>query len=88
MRIVDLEGLAHQVVLEVEHGPVHIENRHIVHENRCTILLEGKVFRVTRLGDGKIILETGATSAIHGQAQGSGRITTRDGENALGGGGE
>ena len=43
MGVLDLEGLADQVIDEVDHGAVHVLNRHLVHHHFGPVLLDHEI---------------------------------------------
>src|SRR4051812_19594463 len=69
VRVLDLEGLAHQVVDEVDHRAAHIDQRQIVDQDRGAILLDGDIVVVARVDQIELVGKAGAAAAFDGNAQ-------------------
>ena len=64
MGVFDLEGLADEVVDEIDDGPVHVLERHLVDQNGSAVTLDDDIVLGLALLHVEGILEPGATSAI------------------------
>src|SRR5262249_24822735 len=67
--ILDLEGLAHQVVDEVDDRTAHVDQRQLVDEYGRAVLLDGDVVVVAAVDEIELVGEAGATAAFDRDAQ-------------------
>lgn len=69
MRVFHAEGLAHQVVDKVEDRAVHVAEGKVVHEDGSAGLFKGHVIGLALAIQLEFVLESGATTAVDGDAQ-------------------
>src|SRR5690242_9080630 len=69
VRVPDLEGLADEVVDEVDLGAVHVDERHLVDQHARLALLEDEVIGLRIADEVELVGEAGATAAFDRNAQ-------------------
>src|SRR5262245_57533104 len=70
VRILDLEGLAHQIVDEIDDGATQIDERQLVDQDGGAVLLDGDIVVVALADEIEFIGEARAAAALDGNAQG------------------
>jgi hypothetical protein len=84
MRVADLEGLANDVIDEVDLGAVHIGQRDLVDQHRRAVLLDHEIVLGAGCVEIEAILETGTPAARNRDTQGrAARFLRKDAGDAL-----
>lgn len=69
MRVFDLEGLADEVVNEVDHRAFHVLQGNLIHEDRCAVALDHDIVVLPGTIHLEGVLEAGAAAAIDADSQ-------------------